>query len=414
MIKLKYILITLCFIVSSSFEGLQAQRLNIDSLLNLPQSKKIIRNASRVSEEHTQFSHHLAKHLTSNCTNDFEKLLSLFVWTMKNIQYDKKAVESGELPNPTPRNVLKNKSGVCEGYANLMQSLCVEANIESDIIYGYSKGYGYKPKSTFTVSDHAWNAAKLNGTWYLMDVTWASGIRPSEGLKRYFLSSPSEFVEDHLPEVAYWQLLNNPVSIKEFEAGNDAIASKLTEIGNYNYLDSIEYINSLNVFNKGIEYQKRASIFNPKNKTANLELGKEYLFNGIAVIDRIYTLDLTDWTLKDLEKHRQKCYEWFNEAAFHFSGFKPSDIHFKHSQVYYDETEYQRGIYEYEMGLRLIETYHKLELDVKRRQQLYYNLLVDKYMSNARWHFESIPFDSWYKNEADQYTNVYIKPFSKF
>ena len=92
-----------------------------------------------------------------------------------------------------------------------------------------------------------WNAVLVDGEWRLLDVLWAScalvrrrvagwalidvdGERlagdqedDSPGEKRYhnneffFLTDPDQFVCTHLPNDPAWQLLPNPVSVKQFE-----------------------------------------------------------------------------------------------------------------------------------------------------------------------------------------------------
>ena len=58
---------------------------------------------------------------------------------------------------------------VCEGYANTFQLLATKAGVASVVITGkvtFSDGSG---------GGHAWNQAKINGTWKTVDVTWNDG-----------------------------------------------------------------------------------------------------------------------------------------------------------------------------------------------------------------------------------------------
>jgi transglutaminase/protease-like cytokinesis protein 3 len=50
----------------------------------------------------------------------------------------------------------------------------------SHYIVGYSKGEGYKHGESIWKDDHAWNAVKIMGEYFLFDVTW-SGVRKVGG-----------------------------------------------------------------------------------------------------------------------------------------------------------------------------------------------------------------------------------------
>ena len=69
---------------------------------------------------------------------------------------------------------------------------------------------------------HAWNAARINGQWYLIDATWDSGSvdRASgfkKGYKTDYLFPPSEVMGiSHFPQDEAWQLRPQPISRGEF------------------------------------------------------------------------------------------------------------------------------------------------------------------------------------------------------
>ena len=79
---------------------------------------------------------------------------------------------------------------VCEGYAKAFQVLLRKAGICSFLI----TGSGINP-STGTPEGHAWNAVRINGKYYHVDVTWDD---QGENLfYAYFNKSTSELQEDH-------------------------------------------------------------------------------------------------------------------------------------------------------------------------------------------------------------------------
>jgi hypothetical protein len=65
---------------------------------------------------------------------------------------------------------------------------------------------------------------RIDGSWHLVDATWASGYftySSDEFVQHYndyyFLTPPESFIKDHFPEDLKWTLLTNPPTLKEFE-----------------------------------------------------------------------------------------------------------------------------------------------------------------------------------------------------
>ena len=166
----------------------------------------------------------LAAYLAKPDWNEREKARSIFRWITENIDYNVEGLLTGSDVNIGSKDLLKSRKSVCDGYSDIFQSLATEAGLESARISGYGKGYGYQPgKKINESSNHAWNAVKINGSWYLIDCTWGAGyINEDKKYVRkfddhYFMTSPSEFIFDHFPDNSSWQLLNNPISKSEFE-----------------------------------------------------------------------------------------------------------------------------------------------------------------------------------------------------
>ncbi|NTV27719.1 MAG: hypothetical protein HGA93_03440 [Methanothrix sp.] len=166
----------------------------------------------------------LAAYLTGPAKNDREKARAIFRWITENIDYNVEVFfKEGSGPTNS-EDVLKSRKSVCYGYSDIFLSLAKEAGIEAVRISGYGKGYGYVPGKNFSGPfNHAWNAVMINGSWYLMDSTWGAGY-VSEDRKyvrrfddHYFMTPPSQFIYDHYPEDASWQLLDEPVSKQEYE-----------------------------------------------------------------------------------------------------------------------------------------------------------------------------------------------------
>lgn len=165
----------------------------------------------------------LASYLTSKSKDDVEKVRAIYRWITANIAYDTSGYFSGSYGDLSPEGVLKGGKSICAGYSDLFENLSKTAGLETVTISGYAKGYNYDVGDRFSGSpNHAWNAVKLNGTWYLLDSTWGAGhVRDGSFVREfddhYFLTSPDEFIFEHYPEDTKWQLLDPPQSLDKFE-----------------------------------------------------------------------------------------------------------------------------------------------------------------------------------------------------
>ncbi len=166
----------------------------------------------------------LAEYLTKSSKNDREKAKAIYCWITSNISYDVSAYPAGAVSRYlSPDEVLKRKSAVCQGYAELFAALGTAAGLEVKTVDGYAKGFSYSAGDVFRGDcNHAWNALKINGKWHLLDVTWGAGhvengkfIRHYE--EYYFCPPSNHFIYSHFPRDPQLQLLSAPVSLQDFE-----------------------------------------------------------------------------------------------------------------------------------------------------------------------------------------------------
>ena len=57
-----------------------------------------------------------------------------------------------------------------------MTGISTVAGIWSVYIKGYAKGPKFIRGDVFVRSEHAWNAAKINGEWKMFEITWNTGF----------------------------------------------------------------------------------------------------------------------------------------------------------------------------------------------------------------------------------------------
>jgi transglutaminase/protease-like cytokinesis protein 3 len=182
----------------------------------------------------------LAMLLTKDLPTDVEKFRSIFKWIAENISYDissyKKSIRAeakfrhkkkklsawtAKFNNTLRRRLPRKKTAICQGYATLLASLSNHAGLSCTVISGYGRntnaaiGHGS--------INHAWNAVKLEGRWFLCDVTWASGSVDlleekffREYKNAYFLTDPEILIANHYPADTSWTLLKNNPTKKDF------------------------------------------------------------------------------------------------------------------------------------------------------------------------------------------------------
>lgn len=165
----------------------------------------------------------LAAYLIEPADNELEKVRAIFRWVTQNIAYDTEGYFSGSYGDLSPDGVLKSRRAVCDGYAGLFTMLGEAAGLQVVKVVGYSKGYGYAVGDSYSgQTNHAWNAVKIDDKWHLLDATWGAGyLGDNKKFVRkfqphYFLTPPEDFIYDHLPSEARWQLLKEPITAKEY------------------------------------------------------------------------------------------------------------------------------------------------------------------------------------------------------
>ena len=156
--------------------------------------------------------------------DDATRLKAAYLWVIQNINYDCEG-----LKNKNSRwaldSVLLNRKAVCAGYVNVFRNLCEAAGVECVDVNGYGRA-GFESllvNIDSFMTNHTWNAVKIEGEWKLIDITWASGYTNEDcsdfTFNRndwYFCTEPSRFAWDHYPQDSSWQLLSQPIAWKEF------------------------------------------------------------------------------------------------------------------------------------------------------------------------------------------------------
>ncbi len=165
----------------------------------------------------------LVDYLTSGMTNDFDRVRAVFMWVAENIAYDGEAFSVRDIQNLDAEEIFLRRKGVCGQYSVLFQRLATMAGLQAVVVTGLSTDY--PTEILLGNSNHAWNAVRLAGAWYVLDVTWAAGhldknyvFQRTRVDARYFLADPAWFLKSHYPTDFTWQLVEHPISKERFLA----------------------------------------------------------------------------------------------------------------------------------------------------------------------------------------------------
>lgn len=177
----------------------------------------------------------LAAYLKKAARSDRDKARLVFRWMTDRIAYNSEDFLAGRpVGDVSAPTVLRTRKTFCSGYARLFFALSKSMDLEAVNVVGHAKGYGYLPGEK-TKTNHEWNAVKIDDRWYLLDVTWGAGYTDATKgfVKRLdnslFLPPPEQFVFDHFPVEARWQLITPPIAEETYrnwpKLGRDLFAA---------------------------------------------------------------------------------------------------------------------------------------------------------------------------------------------
>ena len=200
----------------------QYNKLRESLLMNLDKEKLkkiVLMSPKKDNSELSDLINYLRNN--TNNLNIVEKSYVVFYWMAENIIYDLKALKTGESIETTPEGIYKHGKSICFGYSKLFAHISNSLGIETENISGYAKGYSYQPGEKIEKANHDWNAIKIDNNYFLIDSTWGSGNEEGDSHFKelddfYFFCNPKHLIFTHYPKEEKWQLLNPPISKKEF------------------------------------------------------------------------------------------------------------------------------------------------------------------------------------------------------
>jgi hypothetical protein len=202
--------------------------------------------ALNMPDSETYSTSAIANYIQHNFSSDKDKLRAIYTWITTNIRYNKDSMYYkfwGEDPERKLSSILKTRKGVCENYASLLARIATKCGMQAYVVNGYTKMGG-----VVNWRGHSWCAVHIDNEWLLCDPTWDAGYAANA---HYYLISPAEFIETHMPFDMLWQLQEHPVSNREFQQGfnrskkDDAIFNYKDSINSYLRLDTLQQMESI-------------------------------------------------------------------------------------------------------------------------------------------------------------------------
>lgn len=159
----------------------------------------------------------VGRYLAKQEEDPLRRLKLLHDYVADRIAYDVPALRAPRIPPQSAEKALREGKAVCSGYALLLQALGKAAGLEIVYVVGFSRD----TDGSVPGVGHAWNAAKVDGQWYLIDTTWDAGHVNGETFTKkytadYLMTPPEVFGLNHLPDEPRWQLRASPISRGEF------------------------------------------------------------------------------------------------------------------------------------------------------------------------------------------------------
>ena len=159
----------------------------------------------------------VARYIAERESDEVQRLKALHDYVADRLAYDVVALRTLNMPSQRAKDVFDAKMAVCAGYSALLARMGEEAGLEVVVVSGHAR----EEDGSLSKLGHAWNAAKVNGGWVLIDATWDAGaVNGSQFIKgyetAYFMTPPEIFGRSHFPSDPKWQLREDPLTLGEF------------------------------------------------------------------------------------------------------------------------------------------------------------------------------------------------------
>lgn len=194
------------------------------------------RIALNIPASQTNSTSDIAAWINKNFDTDSKKVRAIYIWVISHIRYSTDSIHRVILNEDRDQLVtfaLRRRKGVCENFAAIFDDICRKCGLSSFAVEGYTM-----QNSSAGRASHAWDIVFVDNKWSLYDPTWDADQPAFQPVSiNYFKVSPDVFIQTHMPFDPMFQLLDYPLTYKEFNNGD--IKSK-TNTTYFNYADSLK------------------------------------------------------------------------------------------------------------------------------------------------------------------------------
>jgi len=160
----------------------------------------------------------VGRHIAASEADPARRVKAIHDFVATHLAYDAASYLNRDVyPDQRAEAVFASRLAVCAGYANLMRAIAAVTGDEVVVVVGDARGLSREVEG----ESHAWNAARIDGRWYLIDPTWDSGHLKDGAFVReyrsdYLFVPPALIGVTHFPEEPAWQLREQPLTRGEF------------------------------------------------------------------------------------------------------------------------------------------------------------------------------------------------------
>jgi hypothetical protein len=185
-----------------------------------------LNNIARLASKEDHSWKKVAHLIGDSCKTEVERVYTIYTYIAGFYKYDLhrlKLIYKREIKRELYLSeVIKKKKGVCGDFANLFLTLCDSLDIGCYRVSGYSRNFNLFHPVRKNYYNHAWNVVRVDGNWYVLDVTFGMQHFTKKKLDReqidynFLFTDPVKFGIFHLPADPTFQLVNQERSYTDF------------------------------------------------------------------------------------------------------------------------------------------------------------------------------------------------------
>ncbi|XP_060601555.1 lim and transglutaminase domain protein ltd-1-like [Ruditapes philippinarum] len=261
----------------------------------------------------------LLEYLSSGATKETQHVTAIYLW-MKAQDYNSAALDLVK-EGDTPRGYMKMIKEQRGDFTTFFTIMCRRSGIPCNMITGLGKDGSYYIGMPENSMQTKWNAVYTDEEWHLAHIEWAMQNRDSpdgaEDQNFYFLTDPDDFSTICYPTDFNWQLLDQPMSKKQF--------LNLPYFGPHFFMMNTSILSPKSGIAKAANGKLDVEIGFPKRHMENIDVSSVTTFIG-----RLNEVNNTETSLNNLDKYvfvNRKASKFIFEVTFPTAGRYLFDVY---------------------------------------------------------------------------------------